>query len=48
MIKKGCINVLPKKPPFPKKWSNASSEQLFAVFSENTAFLEKIIEHVNI
>ncbi len=40
---KGYINFLPKKPPFPKKWSNAPTEQFFAVSSENTAFSEKLI-----
>ncbi len=29
--KKHYINFLPKKSPFPKKWSNALSEQFFAV-----------------
>ncbi len=37
------INFLPKKRPFPKKWSYAPLEQFFAVSSENTAFFEKII-----
>ncbi len=41
----GYINFLPKKSPFPKKWSNASPEQFFAVSSENTAFSKKINQH---
>ncbi len=39
--KKGHINFLPKKSPFPKKWSNAQPEQFYAVSSENTAFSKK-------
>ncbi len=43
--KKGYINFLPKKPPFPKKKKmvNAPPEQFFAVFSENTAVYKKVI-----
>ncbi len=40
---KDYINFLHKKPPFPKKWSNASPEWFFAVSSENTTVYEKII-----
>ncbi len=46
--KKGCINFLPQKLPFHKKWSNGAPEQFFAVSSENTASSKKIISYKNI
>ncbi len=41
--KKEYISFLPKKFHFPKKWLNASPEQVFAVSLENTVANEKII-----
>ncbi len=45
---KKVINFWCKMLPFPKKWSNASSEQSFSVSSENTAFSKKIVKSENI
>ncbi len=37
-----------KTSPFPKKLSNAPQNQFFSIFSKNTAFIKKIVEHKNI
>ncbi len=42
------VNFVPKTSPLNKRWSNVLPEHFFAVFSENTAVCEKIIEHENI
>ncbi len=45
---KSYVNFRCKTPSFPKKLSNEPPKHFFTVFSENTAFFEKIVKQKNI
>ncbi len=48
VIKKSYLNFSGKTLPFSKRPSKMPRKQLFAIFSENTAFFKKTVERKNI